>query len=101
MYTLEGIDPKRMPTGYMPMIASYTFEGFFCSWECMRAHSVAVRDLEGIARRAEYISTLQRDLHRSEWHIALAPRREKPAAYSRPRFSRDQVPSAQPPPTPA
>jgi hypothetical protein len=76
MYTLEGIDPKRMPTGYMPMIASYTFEGFFCSWECMRAHSVAVRDLEGIARRAEYISKLQRDLHRSEWHIALAQRRE-------------------------
>ena len=76
MYPLEGIDPKRMPTGHMPMIGCYTFDGFFCSWECMRAHSVAQRDMEGIARRAEYISKLQRDLHRCEWHIALAPRRE-------------------------
>jgi hypothetical protein len=77
LFALEGIDPKRMPTGFMPLRAIYSFDGFFCSWECMRAHSVAQRDLDGIARRAELISSLQRDLYRCEWHIALAPRRER------------------------
>jgi hypothetical protein len=76
LFALEGIDPKRMPTGYMPLRAVYTFDGFFCSWECMRAHSVMQRDLDGIARRAEFISSLQRDLYGCEWRINLAPRRE-------------------------
>jgi len=84
LYALEGIDPKRVPTGYLPLRAMYTFEGFFCSWECMRAYSVAQRDLDGIARRAEYISSLQRDLYGREWRIALAPRRESAACLGGP-----------------
>ena len=84
LYALEGIDPKRVPTGYLPLRAMYTFEGFFCSWECMRAYSVSQRDLDGIARRAEYISSLQRDLYGREWRIALAPRRESAACLGGP-----------------
>ena len=55
-------DAKRLPVAYNALRRAFRFEGFFCSWECVRAYSGAL-DAEGVGRRASLLALLHGQLY--------------------------------------
>jgi hypothetical protein len=56
--TLESLDVKRMPVAHDVGRRCFRLEGYFCSWECMKAHSLSMPDNDGLSRRAALLSEL-------------------------------------------
>ena len=56
--SLDSLDVKRMPVAHDVGRRCFRLEGYFCSWECTKAYSLATPDGEGLARRAALLSEL-------------------------------------------
>jgi hypothetical protein len=78
---IAHLDAKRLPVAYNALRRLFKLEGFFCSWECMRAYSHAL-DAEGVARRATAVTMLYTQLYDElPPRIAIAPAKSDFAAF--------------------
>lgn len=78
---IAHVDAKRLPVAYNALRRLFRLEGFFCTWECMRAYSHAL-DAEGIARRASVLTMLYMHLYdEPPGKIGVAPRKSEFAAF--------------------
>ncbi len=50
-------DAKRLPVAYNAPRRVFRFDGFFCSWECVRAYSSAL-DSDGVGKRSSLLALL-------------------------------------------
>jgi hypothetical protein len=74
-------DAKRLPVAYNALRRAFRFEGFFCSWECVRAYSSAL-DAEGVGRRASLLALLHVQLHDAPCaRVGIAPPKAHYAAF--------------------
>jgi hypothetical protein len=74
-------DAKRLPVAYNALRRVFRFEGFFCSWECVRAYSSAL-DSDGVGRRSSLLSLLHVQLHDTPCvRIAIAAPKAHYAAF--------------------
>ena len=72
---LETLEVKRMPVAHDVGRRCFRLEGYFCSWECTKAHSLALGDSEGLSRRASLLSELYVAMYEQTPRIvAAAPR---------------------------
>lgn len=72
---LETTEVKRMPVAHDVVRKCFRLEGYFCSWECTKAHSLAMPDFDGLSRRASLISELYVAMYEQTPRIvAAAPR---------------------------
>jgi hypothetical protein len=72
---LETLEVKRMPVAHDAGRRCFRLEGYFCSWECTKAHSLAMPDNDGLSRRASLLAELYVAMYEQTPRIvAAAPR---------------------------
>ena len=59
---IAHVDAKRLPVAYNALRRVFRFEGFFCSWECVRAYSSAL-DADGVGRRSSLLALLHAQMY--------------------------------------